>query len=101
MREILTQQSNDQKTNSAQDTNATIKQTRKQVVREWYNQVLKTIWFLGIYWFVLGFQMMTLKKTTKLRNGSLNHSYIGPDTSENTVAKSQIVLVLYALVWEG
>ena len=76
MREILTQQSNDQKTNSAQDTNATIKQTRKQVVREWYNQVINHSYIL-------------------------NHSYIGPDTSENTVAKSQIVLVLYALVWEG
>ena len=39
-----------------------------------------------------------LKKTTKLLNGSLNHTYIGPETSENTAAKSQIVLVLYALV---
>ena len=39
-----------------------------------------------------------LKKTTKLLNGSLNHSYIGPETSENTVAKSQIVLVLHVLV---
>ena len=39
-----------------------------------------------------------LKKTTKLLNGSLNHSYIGPETSKNTVAKSQIVLVLHVLV---
>ena len=39
-----------------------------------------------------------LKKTTKLLNGSLNHTYIGPETSENTVAKSQIMLVLHVLI---